>query len=188
MVFFLFFWKKYATFSNRFLLLSVQSESSISCYWSIVTEDPSFWRSFWIRIAFPFIIHLGMLAFFRHYWINVMDECDFFYIRMHVFLHSLMFSNLLLSWVFLLVSSSVCLPQSRLQVLGIFFFHVIYPFGLSVLIFYCKVVWFPLHPSVLSFSADLVAEVFFCYFGKSYFICIAWPYPSIFWVSLPISF
>ena len=50
-----------------------------------------------------------------------------------------------------------------------------------------------LHSVVGLFSCILqrfVQRIFFCYFGRSWFVCITWPCPSIFWNSLlsPIFF
>ena len=64
---------------------------------------------------------------------------------------------------------------------------------LSVPIFYSKIILLPLHPVVGLSSCILnllVGRIFFSYFGISCFICIVWPCPGIFWVSLllPISF
>ena len=96
----------------------------------------------------------------------------------------------------LFVSPSVCSPRGHLQAIVILF-RLIYPFSLFVIFFL-----FPYHISKLfcflcirllispcAFPTDLLVE-FLSLFGKSWIICIVWPYIGIFWVSLlsPISF
>ena len=58
----------------------------------------------------------------------------------------------------------------------------------SVPIFYSKIILFPLHPvvdlSLWILLQQLVRWIFFCYFSRSWFVCIASPCSNIFWVFL----
>ena len=87
---------------------------------------------------------------------------------MHVYHHGPAFSNLVLSWVLLLVSPSVCRSRGLLQVLAIFFSY--YLFIRS----FCYVISIPIPCSKLfcflcirfficlcAFSADLLVEISF---------------------------
>ena len=64
----------------------------------------------------------------------------------------------------------------------------------SVSIFYFKIVsFFLLHPDVdfsLCHLHQLIGRIFFRWFRKTCFVCIAWTYTGIFWISFlsPISF
>ena len=101
-----------------------------------------------------------------------------------------MFSRTVLSWVFLLASPCLCLPQDLFQVNAILFLYHLSIlsscFVLSVPIFYTKIVLHPLHP-VADLSSCilhlLVDRIFLRYFETFCFVCIDW-------VSLlsPISF
>ena len=92
-----------------------------------------------------------------------------------------MFSNLVFSWVLLLASPDVYLPQDVFQILVILFSCDLAIQtscnGLSIPIFYF--IFFPLHPVVglsLCILHWFVGRFFFCYFGSSCFVCIAWPW------------
>ena len=105
---------------------------------------------------------------------------NFFKTRIHVCHHSLLFSNSVFSWILLLVSPSVHLGANPSPCNS--FFHIIYSFGLSVKFFFF-VSLYPIVGFSLCILHQLVGRIFFCYFQRSCFICIAWPCLGIFWVS-----
>ena len=88
------------------------------------------------------------------------------------------------------------LPSGSSNSFYMLFIHSVFllrSFGFQVSIFYGQIVLFLFHPVVdlsLCNFHRLVDGIFFRYLGKSYFVCIVWPFLRIFWVSLlsPISF
>ena len=85
---------------------------------------------------------------------------------------------------------AVCWPQRLLRFLVIRFscYSSTQPFYyvLSGAIFYLKIVSLPLHPFVglSSWILHQLGRISITYFGKTYFICIAWLCDGIFWVCL----
>ena len=97
--------------------------------------------------------------------------------------HHLMFSSLVFSWVLLSASMSTSKPPSSPRNS----FHFIYPFDISVMFFV-----FPFFtPKLFSnfcirslvCSPQLLRRIFFRYFRRSCFACIAGHCLCIFWVS-----
>ena len=114
-----------------------------------------------------------MYASFRHSlnsrvslsWIG---RCEFFFTKIHVYHHDPVFSNLVFSWVLLLVSPGLCTSRDLLRVLSILF-----SYSLSIQHLHC-------FPS-LYFTPN-----FFClFFPGCWFIFLhpplLWNFLSLFW-------
>ena len=76
----------------------------------------------------------------------------------------------------LLVSPGVGLCCGLLQILVIFSCYLFHILQSNIFLWHLVI--------DLSFSTDFIVELSFPYSGRSCFICIAWRYPRIFWVSL----
>ena len=140
--------------------------------------------SLWIRVVFHFIVHSAMLTSCKY-----VLSCK---ARIHVFHHGLIFSNFLS----LALSDFWCMFASGHSLSSIF--HVIYLFSLSCIFFTFQ--YFT--PKLFCFfcirllnclcviSTYLLVEFSFITLESPFFVCIAWPYVSIVWVSLlsPTSF
>ena len=103
-----------------------------------------------------------------------------------------------MAWCFItflsvVLSKTMCMSTYRLSSSpSNTFFHVIYQFSLSVMLFLFsylapETVLFSLHSVLhlsLYFLCWLIGRIFFHYFERSCFVCSSWVCPGIFWFSI----
>ena len=112
--------------------------------------------------------------------LKIQKDMDFFKIRIHVCHHVLVFSNTVLFSVLFWGIPGLRPPQSFLW--GLVFFLVLihlvflqYSFCSHILVQNCFVYSTFCCCLFSCILLRLVGKTFFCYFGRSYFLCIAWP-------------
>ena len=150
-----------------------------------------FWGSFWIKVVSPWVIRPGVLALSRHLVVEpVCYEGTWISLNRNPYIPPwpgvFQFSTFLS--VALCKSRHMCSsgPFSSLWD----FFHVIYPFSLSVmfflLLYFTPKLFFPMHIVIGLFLCILhllVGRIFFHYFRRSYFFVLF--DPVLVYLSLP---
>ena len=137
------------------------------------------WSFLWSSVLLVGIYSFRVLVCHEWRWIS--------WARIHIFHHSLAFSNLIfflvLFWVNLSVFPLSVLLRVLLTLLPCCLSIRLYCYGLLVAISYSKITQLLLHPVVGMFSRhlpQLVGRIFFRCFGMSCFVCIVLPFLDIF--------